>query len=290
MDEGVFVGWLKSDGQTVEAGEPLFNLEGDKATQEIESLETGIFAFRPTAPKTATKLRSAPSSATWSAPAKSPPSTPSERNPAAAPRLAGEVPPRRRWRGQAPAADAAHHRMSLRLPPTSRHPSHGNNPSRPRARRVARELGIDPTDHGQRKNRPYHRARHPRGRPRFSLPSSIAYPAIRPPQILSPSFETIAVSSIRKTIAERMVQSHQTTAPVTITTTIDATNLVNLRRQFKAVPETGDAPSIGYTEIVVKLTAMALAKHSMLNSRWNGNEIRSGAAFTSESPSTPRPD
>ena len=39
MDEGIFVGWLKADGQPVKAGEPLFNLEGDKATQEIESLE-----------------------------------------------------------------------------------------------------------------------------------------------------------------------------------------------------------------------------------------------------------
>ena len=35
MDEGTFIGWLKSDGQHVTAGEPLFILEGDKAAQEF---------------------------------------------------------------------------------------------------------------------------------------------------------------------------------------------------------------------------------------------------------------
>src|SRR5438046_10189652 len=41
MDEGVFVAWLKADGELVRAGEPLFSLETDKAVQEVESLDTG---------------------------------------------------------------------------------------------------------------------------------------------------------------------------------------------------------------------------------------------------------
>ena len=56
MDEGIFVGWLKTDGQTVNAGEPLFNLEGDKATQEIESLEAGILRIPPDGPKDGEKV------------------------------------------------------------------------------------------------------------------------------------------------------------------------------------------------------------------------------------------
>src|SRR5690349_17130594 len=35
MDEGVFVGWLRRDGEAVRAGDPLFALEGEKATQDI---------------------------------------------------------------------------------------------------------------------------------------------------------------------------------------------------------------------------------------------------------------
>ena len=39
-----------------------------------------------------------------------------------------------------------------------------------------------------------------------------------------------------------MVQSAQTAAGVTLSTTVDATNLVNLRQQFKAVAGAGEAP------------------------------------------------
>src|SRR5580658_6827188 len=56
MDEGIFVGWLKADGAPIKAGEPLFNLEGDKATQEIESLEAGILRIPPDGPKDGEKV------------------------------------------------------------------------------------------------------------------------------------------------------------------------------------------------------------------------------------------
>ncbi len=83
----------------------------------------------------------------------------------------------------------------------------------------------------------------------------------------------LPVSRMRKTIAERMLESKRTTAAVTITTTVDATNLVNLRQQFKAVVPTGLVPPIGYTDVVIKLTAMALQKHPLVNARWDGDKI-----------------
>ena len=86
-----------------------------------------------------------------------------------------------------------------------------------------------------------------------------------------------------------MLESRRTTAAVTITTTVDATNLVNLRNQFKAVVAPGETPAIGYTEIVVKLSALALEKHPMLNSSWNGDRIQVWQTATSASRSTPRP-
>src|SRR4051794_12351394 len=51
MDEGVFVGWLKNDGDPIRAGEPIFSLETDKAVQEIESLDAGTLRLLPTGPK-----------------------------------------------------------------------------------------------------------------------------------------------------------------------------------------------------------------------------------------------
>jgi pyruvate dehydrogenase E2 component (dihydrolipoamide acetyltransferase) len=53
MEEGAFVAWLKKDGEQVRAGEPLFSIEGDKAVQEIESLDSGILRIAPDAPKPA---------------------------------------------------------------------------------------------------------------------------------------------------------------------------------------------------------------------------------------------
>src|SRR4051812_28058527 len=51
MDEGVFVGWLKNDGDPVKAGEPIFSLETDKAVQEVESLDSGTLRLLPTGPR-----------------------------------------------------------------------------------------------------------------------------------------------------------------------------------------------------------------------------------------------
>ena len=89
----------------------------------------------------------------------------------------------------------------------------------------------------------------------------------------------IPVTPIRRTIAERMVQSAQTTAGVTLSTTVDATNLVNLRQQFKVVAGAGEAPSIAITDIVVKLAALALEKHPLLNARWAGDKIAAAIEY-----------
>ena len=51
MDEGVFVAWLKNDGDAVKAGEPIFSLETDKAVQEIESLDSGTLRMLPSGPR-----------------------------------------------------------------------------------------------------------------------------------------------------------------------------------------------------------------------------------------------
>ena len=45
------MGWLKKDGEAVKAGEPLFTLEGDKASQEVEAADSGILRIPPDAPK-----------------------------------------------------------------------------------------------------------------------------------------------------------------------------------------------------------------------------------------------
>ncbi|MFM8402243.1 MAG: biotin/lipoyl-containing protein, partial [Pirellula sp.] len=51
MEDGRFVGWLKENGQSVSEGEPLFEMEGEKAVQEIESIGSGILYRLPEGPK-----------------------------------------------------------------------------------------------------------------------------------------------------------------------------------------------------------------------------------------------
>ncbi len=41
MNEGTIVKWLKAVGDTVEAGEPLVEIETSKATQELEAPTSG---------------------------------------------------------------------------------------------------------------------------------------------------------------------------------------------------------------------------------------------------------
>ncbi len=50
MDEGIFVGWLKKEGDAVKAGEPIFTLESEKAAQEVEATESGILRISPAGP------------------------------------------------------------------------------------------------------------------------------------------------------------------------------------------------------------------------------------------------
>jgi pyruvate/2-oxoglutarate dehydrogenase complex dihydrolipoamide acyltransferase (E2) component len=49
MNEGLLSEWLVADGGTVTAGEPLFALESDKSTQEVEAPVSGTLKIlKPT--------------------------------------------------------------------------------------------------------------------------------------------------------------------------------------------------------------------------------------------------
>src|SRR5437763_3134765 len=42
MESGTIVKWLKAEGEAVEKGEPLYELDTDKVTQEVEAEATGV--------------------------------------------------------------------------------------------------------------------------------------------------------------------------------------------------------------------------------------------------------
>jgi pyruvate dehydrogenase E2 component (dihydrolipoamide acetyltransferase) len=225
METGVFVGWLKPDGAAVTAGEALFSLESDKATEDVECLDGGTLSIATDAPRPGDRVAVGTVighllSAGETAPARGaggPPAEPESRGAGCTTNRAGQ-----------PAIS-------------------------PRARRVAAELGVDWA----------------------ALRGSGRTGRIRERDVraAAPAPAGGADTSIRRTIAERMVASRTATAPVTLTSTADATNLVNLRDQFKAAGPAGAAVVPGFTDFLVKLTAISLQKHPRLNARWDGAKV-----------------
>ena len=104
MEEGVFAGWLKEPGAVVVPGEPLFMLEGEKATQEVEAVDGGVLHLAPDAPSAGETVLVGRVIAALCAPGESP-----------------------TWRA-APAAAAG---------PEAGGPAHASEPARPAAARAA---------------------------------------------------------------------------------------------------------------------------------------------------------
>ena len=46
MQEGVLVEWLRSDGDSVSAGDPIYLLETDKAENEVEAPTDGVLRVK----------------------------------------------------------------------------------------------------------------------------------------------------------------------------------------------------------------------------------------------------
>jgi pyruvate dehydrogenase E2 component (dihydrolipoamide acetyltransferase) len=217
MEEGTFAGWLKRDGEQVRPGEPLFALESDKSTEQVESLDAGILRIPPDGPKTGDTVKVG--------------------------QLLGHLVADNEV-VSAPAPLPAAVAESRRRPAIS-----------PRARRLARELGID--WHGVTGS-----GRHGRIRER-DIRSATSGP--------SASGRLIPHTSIRRTIAARMVAGVTQAAPVTLATQLDATNLVALRSQFKAAAADEVVPT--YTDLIVKLTATALRQHPLLQAQWRDDGL-----------------
>jgi pyruvate/2-oxoglutarate dehydrogenase complex dihydrolipoamide acyltransferase (E2) component len=124
MEHGTFLGWLKEDGETVRAGEPLFRLEGDKAEQEIEAVEAGILHIAAWSPPAGAKVDVGATLGYLLAPGEAPPAAPAQ----LAPEIATSTAPQQ---VEAPPAPPAAARETA------------SGASTPRARRAARERGVD---------------------------------------------------------------------------------------------------------------------------------------------------
>lgn len=84
------------------------------------------------------------------------------------------------------------------------------------------------------------------------------------------SYEDIPVSQMRKTIANRLVQSKFSAPHFYLTISVDMDNAIAARKSMNAQSEL----KISFNDIIVKACALALRRHPMVNASWMGDTIR----------------
>jgi len=85
--------------------------------------------------------------------------------------------------------------------------------------------------------------------------------------------EVLPLKGIRKVISGHMQHSHTVSAPVSVISEIDMTEMIALRDRINTKVATLGGPSITYTDIFIMVAARALRRTPIMNSSLIGNEI-----------------
>ncbi len=311
MEAGSLVEWRKQEGEQVEAGEILFSVESDKVVQEVEALEGGILHIPPGSPlpgvtvPVGTQLayllkpgESLPIQDQPGASVLAPGAAPGVTTPAPTLVVKSGIPTRSTKEQPAVSPRAARVAAELGVDWTGLRGSGrtgriierdvrraalaqaggeslpGEVFASPVARRAAEELGIDLVRlAGQMPGRRIERADVELAAQRaMTEAASPAAPAAENPL---PAETRLPVSQVRRLTAERMSAGIHTAAPVTLTSEMDATELVRLRKQLKE-DNAQRVPS--YVDLLAKITAFALLEHPYMNARFEGESILQSAA------------
>lgn len=252
MEEGTFLGWLKKDGDPVQVGDLLYTLEGEKAAQEIESMDAGILRIPPDAPHVGATL--SVGSLIGFLTAENEPLPWTQPSYSAAPDAATA------------ATNPQPSSVSGAMAVSGEDVEPGKNAASPRARKAASRLNVDVSQiQGTGKGK--------RVRERDVLMAAMEPRAQEDSPAAHPT-STFQYSSVRHAIARKMRVSWENSTPVTLMTTADATNLVNLRSQFKSIASKTNDLVPGYTEMLVKIVAAALKVHPRFNAVQQNEQLK----------------
>jgi pyruvate dehydrogenase E2 component (dihydrolipoamide acetyltransferase) len=246
QETGKLIAWLKKEGDRVSKGEPLLEIETDKAIMEIESPGEGVLggvkaeagAEIPVGQTIAWILR------------------PGENVPI-----------------DQPVSQSGRHKE---LPSSQAAPvttevaakSAAQNKVSPKARRLARELKVDLT--GVRGS----------GAGGEILASDIEAAARAPAkQQLPTAAQTSAdsLSTIARLMAERTTRSWTSVPHFFVVREVDAGALNGVRAQIAAAFENKQSSRITHTDLLIALVARVLARHPRVNASWTGNGIHNNA-------------
>ena len=281
MESGTIVKWLKGEGEAVKKREPLYELDTDKVTQEVEAEADGVLLKilidsgevdvgttigvigKPGEEAAAEEV----ASGNGSAPAEAPDAGTDTKAAAAVEEKdeaetegssAPQMDDQRRVGQEAAAATAAAEPLAVAR-------NGGRVKASPLARRLAREKGIELT---------LVTGTGPEGRivaddvERFQ----VAVPTAAPISAAAGDVEEIQLTSTRKTIARRLTEAWQ--APVfQLTVSADMTRASELRERLVARLAEGETkPTV--SDLLTKVSAAALVRHPAVNAHFMGESIR----------------
>lgn len=240
QETGKLIAWLKKEGQSVSKGEPLLEIETDKAIMEIESPGDGV--LRGIKAQEGAEIPVGQTIAWILRPGESVP--------------AEKVQVESGRRHDIPGATVT--TASAELQPET---ATSNARVSPKARRLAKEKGV---------NLATIKGSGPSGEILASDVLAVAEAgsaALSTTQIQTPPH----LSAVARLMAERTTQSWTTIPHFFVTREIDASGLLALREEI-ANQNGRSRPS--HTDLFVALIARVLAKHPALNSSWTGDGIR----------------
>jgi pyruvate dehydrogenase E2 component (dihydrolipoamide acetyltransferase) len=243
MEAGTIVRWLKSEGDTVEKGEPLYELDTDKVTQEVEADASGlllkILAGEGEEIEVGKRIAViGEEGEEVSAEAEPAPKT---EEPAKVPKPE-PLPAERVEEPQQPSR------------------ADGRIKASPLARRIARERSIDLASltgtgpDGRIVAEDVERA--------AAAPTPVHAPAAAAPL----EAEVVPLTSLRKTIARRLTEAWEAPA-FQISMSADMTRAQELHDRLR---EQG----VSVTDILTKLAAVALLRHREVNAHFVDDELR----------------
>jgi pyruvate dehydrogenase E2 component (dihydrolipoamide acetyltransferase) len=310
MDMGALSSWRKLDGDFIDVGEILFEVESDKAVQEVEALESGTLRIPADSPPPGQMVPVGTRLAYLLKPGEMLPSQIEVSKASVSiasgvtlpltdqsPASAGTTKIHRRSGRKQPAISPRAARLASELGVDWTRLKGSGSTGRiierdvrqsavsrmmdispevnasPLARRLAEELGVNLAKlaaqiPGKRIERAdVESAVHEMMQKTAGQPVTPVMPAHEAPL---PAGVVLPVSPVRRMTADKVTYSAHTSAPVTLTTEADATELVRLRRQLKD----DGAPMVpSYTDLLVGLAARALIEHPQLNAHFEGESI-----------------
>ena len=272
MESGVIVRWLKSEGDQVEKGEPLYELDTEKVTQEVEADASGVLLKILANEGDEIEVGKAIAVIGEAGEDVSAESDDSAEGEAGDPTEVTEDEPAEEGQPAPKREDERERgRESDEPAPEPQVPERQQNGGRvkasPLARRIAKERGIDLAQL---------RGTGPEGRivaedvERAQVSpaaATAAAAAARPAEV-----EVVKLNQMRKTIARRMTEAWEAPA-FQISMSVDMSASVRLREALlERVREGGVRPT--YSDILTKIVALALMRHRDMNAHFGDDEVR----------------